>query len=175
MASVVAALAPLLAQQQGDYRLASRVDPRADLGAYGLLVAATEVHVTPVEIVASPVLHAPTAAAIRGTGFVLDGSILHVFALLRDVTGFSRGDAPAPTRLDLDGAQQAGDVAKAIVSAGADGVAVLAVAPDTPVEVVGRALDRITSLRGPSYATGVFRTVVVTPALATFETLRPHP
>jgi hypothetical protein len=180
MASVVAAIAPLLAQQQSDYRLAPRVDPRADLGAYGLLVAATEVHVTPVEIVASPVLHAPTAAAIRGTGFVLDGSILHVFALRRDVTGFSRGDAPAPSWLDLQGGQQA-DMGNAILSAGADGVAVLAVAPDTPVETVGRALDRITSLRVGSYKgpwggrTSVFRTVVLSPALATFETLRPHP
>ena len=178
MGSVVAALASLLAQQQGDYRLAPRVDPRADLGAYGLLLAATEVHATPVEIVASPGLHAPTAAAIGGTGFVLDGTTLHVFGLRRDVTGFSRGDAPAPTRLDLQSPQRAADVANAIVSARADGVAVLAVAPDTTIETVGRALDRITSLRVPSYdrrSGGVFRTVVVTPALATFETLRPRP
>jgi hypothetical protein len=181
MASVVAALAPLLAQQQGDYRLAPRVDPRADLGAYGLLVAATEVHATPVEIVASPIVHPPAAAAIRGTGFVLDGSTLHVFALRRDGAGFSSGDAPAPARLDLQDGQSAGDVTNAIASAGADGVAVLAVAPDTPIETVGRALDRITSLRVPSYehrrdgATGMFRIVVLSPALATFETLRQHP
>jgi len=136
--------------------------------------------VTPVEIVASPVVHAPAAAAIRGTGFVLDGNVLHVFALRRDAAGFSSGDAPAPARLDLQGSQGDGDVINAIVSAGSDGVAVLAVAPDTPVETVGRALDRITSLRVRSYdrrvdgATGMFRTVVLTPALTTFEALRAH-
>jgi hypothetical protein len=57
-----------------------------------------------------------------------------VFALRRDVTGFSRGDAPAPTGLRVP-----------------------------PYD------------RRSGGATGVFRTVVLTPALATFETLRRQP
>lgn len=158
-----------------------RVDPRADLGVLGLVVAATEIHATPVEIVASPVVDAGAGDAIRGTGFLLDGTTLHVFPLWRNARGFARGDAPRPGWMDLDGGQQGGVDAYAIVSAGADAVAVLAVAPDTPVETVGRALARITGLRLPRYdggmggAAGIFRSVVLSPARATFEALRPPP
>jgi hypothetical protein len=179
LASTIATLAPLLSQQQTDYRFAPRVDPRADLGVYGLLVAACEARAFPVEIVASPVLHAPAADAIRGVGFVLDGTVLHAFPLLRDAAGFSKGDAPAPMALDLEGTSGSGDAPHAIMRAGADSVAVLAVAPDTPVGTVGHALARIASLSLPYYESGsregVFRRVVLSPARATFEALRPSP
>jgi hypothetical protein len=102
IASVVAALAPLLGQRQLDYRFTPRVDARASLGELGLFAAATAVRATPVEIVESPALGVGPDA-IAGTGFVLDGSVLHVFAIRRDAAGFSRSGWPRPAWIDLEG------------------------------------------------------------------------
>lgn len=176
MSSVTAALAPLLAQQQTDFRLAPRVDPHAELGVYGLLVAATEIDVTPVELIASPVIHPAARDAIRGAAFVLDGEVLRMFSVRRDAAGFADGDVALAGRFDLDGSDR--EVVAAVTNEASAAFALLAVAPETPVASLARALARIGRMRAPRHGMGwpnepLFRRYVVTTARAAFDAMRP--
>ena len=78
--------------------------------------------------------------------------------------------------MDLEG-ESGGHGESKIASVGADGFALVAVAPETPVETVARELDRIGSMRRQGYGgalpASLFRLLVLSPTRATFEGLRP--
>ena len=102
-----------------------------------------------------------------------------MFALRRDAAGFAKEDGSIAGWMDLEGGSGGHGESK-IISAGADGFALVAFAPETPVETIARALDKLGHMQRPSYggaiplhAASLFRRVVLSPARATFDGMRP--
>jgi hypothetical protein len=171
-ADALSALAPLLASHQNRFRSVRRPEVPRELGVFGALVAATSVATRDVEIVLDPNLHvARKASDDRWLCFVLIEKRLRYVALWRDASGFSV-DASLSGSIELDESDQPEAVRRTDRWSGA----VLAVAPETSIDTLDRALDRLASVQLP-YPYGRdnhFARFVVTPARATLEKILPR-